>query len=102
MISSMAMVHTPIDAATDAGGGGGRRPTVVAAPVAASPDRPRRRTFTAQDKPRKSFSRRPRSGPPPIVGWRGRAGSPDLRNRPSGLAGTTALRSTMGHRETSP
>ena len=32
---------------------GGRRPTVVAAPVAASPelsDRPRRRTFTAQDK----------------------------------------------------
>jgi len=47
------MVQTPIDAATGAGSSGGRRPTLVAAPVAASPelaDRPRRRTFTAQDK----------------------------------------------------
>jgi len=49
----MPMVHTPIDAATGAAASGGRRPTSVAAPVAASPelaDRPRRRTFTAQDK----------------------------------------------------
>src|ERR1700690_3373351 len=49
----MPMVQTPIDAATGAATSGGRRPTVVAAPAAASPelsDRPRRRTFTAQDK----------------------------------------------------
>jgi transposase-like protein len=41
------------DAAAGAGTDGGRRPTVVPAPAAASPelsDRPRRRTFTAQDK----------------------------------------------------
>jgi transposase-like protein len=47
------MVQTPINAATGAGSSGGRRPTLVAAPVAASPelaDRPRRRTFTAQEK----------------------------------------------------
>lgn len=53
MISSMPMVQTPIDAATGAASSGGRRPTLVAAPVAASPElsaRPRRRTFTAQDK----------------------------------------------------
>jgi transposase len=53
MISSMPMVQTPIDTATGAASSGGRRPTLVAAPVAASPelsDRPRRRTFTAQDK----------------------------------------------------
>lgn len=40
-------------AAAGAGTDGGRRPTVVPAPAAASPelsDRPRRRTFTAQDK----------------------------------------------------
>src|ERR1700690_2988661 len=49
----MPMVQTPIDAATGAATSGGRRPTLVAAPVAASPElsgRPRRRTFTAQDK----------------------------------------------------
>ncbi|MBW4093738.1 MAG: hypothetical protein HIU82_21975 [Proteobacteria bacterium] len=49
----MPMVQTPIDAATGDGSSGGRRPTLVAAPVAASPElsvRPRRRTFTAQDK----------------------------------------------------
>jgi len=49
----MPMVQTPIDAATGAAASGGRRPTLVAAPVAASPelaDRPRRRTFSAQDK----------------------------------------------------
>src|SRR5450756_2230433 len=49
----MPMVQIPIDTATDAASSGGRRPTLVAAPVAASPelaDRPRRRTFTAQDK----------------------------------------------------
>src|SRR5271157_4346225 len=49
----MPMVQTSIDAATGAASSGGRRPTLVAAPVAASPelaDRPRRRTFTAQDK----------------------------------------------------
>ena len=49
----MPMVHPSIDVATGAGSSGGRRPTLVAAPVAASPelaDRPRRRTFTAQDK----------------------------------------------------
>lgn len=49
----MPMVQTPIDAATGDGNSGGRRPTLVAAPVAASPElsaRPRRRTFTAQDK----------------------------------------------------
>ena len=44
---------TQHDAAAGAGTDGGRRPTVVPAPAAASPelsDRPRRRTFTAQDK----------------------------------------------------
>ena len=49
----MPMVQTPIVAATGAATSGGRRPTLVAAPVAASPElsaRPRRRTFTAQDK----------------------------------------------------
>jgi len=49
----MPMVQTPIDAAAGAAGNGGRRPTVVAAPAAASPElsaRPRRRSFTAQDK----------------------------------------------------
>ena len=49
----MPMLQPQTDAATGAGTDGGRRPTVVPAPVAASPelsDRPRRRTFTAQDK----------------------------------------------------
>jgi transposase len=49
----MPMVQTPIDAAAGAATNGGRRPTVVAAPAAASPElsaRPRRRSFTAQDK----------------------------------------------------
>ena len=49
----MPMVQTPIDTAAGAGSSGGRRPRLVAAPAAASPelaDRPRRRTFTAQDK----------------------------------------------------
>jgi len=49
----MPMPQTPIDAAAGAATNGGRRPTLVAAPAAASPelsDRPRRRTFTAQDK----------------------------------------------------
>jgi transposase-like protein len=44
------------DAAAGAGTEEGRRPTVVPAPAAASPelsaDRPRRRTFTAQEKQR--------------------------------------------------
>jgi len=47
------MVQTPIDAATGAVASGGRGPMLVAAPVAASPElsaRPRRRTFTAQEK----------------------------------------------------
>ncbi len=49
----MPMVQAPIETATGVASGGGRRPTLVAAPVASSPelsDRPRRRTFTAQDK----------------------------------------------------
>ena len=49
----MPMLQTANDAAAGAATNGGRRPTVVAAPAAASPelsDRPRRRTFTAQDK----------------------------------------------------
>jgi len=49
----MPMVQTSIDAAAGAAATEGRRPTVVAAPAAASPElssRPRRRTFTAQDK----------------------------------------------------
>ncbi len=49
----MPMFPQPIDAAIGVGTDGGRRPTVVPAPIAASPelsDRPRRRTFTAQDK----------------------------------------------------
>ena len=49
----MPMVQTLIDAAAGAATNGGRRPTVVAAPAAASPElsaRPRRRSFTAQDK----------------------------------------------------
>ena len=53
MISLMPMLQTPIDAEAGAATSGGRRPTVVAAPASASPelsDRPRRRTFTAQDK----------------------------------------------------
>jgi transposase-like protein len=47
------MQQTPIEAEVGAATSGGRRPTVVAAPTSASPelsDRPRRRTFTAQDK----------------------------------------------------
>jgi len=42
-----------LDDAAGAAAVGGRRPTAVAAPAAAAPelsDRPRRRTFTAQDK----------------------------------------------------
>src|SRR5271165_4745846 len=49
----MPVLHTPIDAEAGAAMNGGRRPTIVAAPASASPelsDRPRRRTFTAQDK----------------------------------------------------
>jgi transposase-like protein len=47
------MLLTQINAATGDGTKGSRRPTVVPPPVAASPelsDRPRRRTFTVQDK----------------------------------------------------
>jgi transposase-like protein len=47
------MQQPPIDAEAGAAMNGGRRPTIVAAPASASPelsDRPRRRTFTAQDK----------------------------------------------------
>src|SRR5208282_2440224 len=53
MISLMPMLQTPIDAEAGAATNGGRRPTVVTAPASPSPelsDRPRRRTFTAQDK----------------------------------------------------
>src|SRR5665213_895071 len=49
----MPMLHTDKVAEAGAVPNGGRRPTVVAAPASASPelsDRPRRRTFTAQDK----------------------------------------------------
>ena len=49
----MPMLDAQTDAASGAGTDGGRRPTVVPAPLAASPElaaRPRRRTFTAQDK----------------------------------------------------
>ena len=49
----MPMLHPQTDAASGAGTDGGRRPTVVPARLAASPElaaRPRRRTFTAQDK----------------------------------------------------
>jgi hypothetical protein len=47
------MLHTQIDAEAGAASNEGRRPTVVAAPASASPelsDRPRRRTFTVQNK----------------------------------------------------
>src|SRR4249920_3088662 len=49
----MPMLQPPIDAEAGATANGGRRPTVVVVPASASPelsDRPRRRTFTAQDK----------------------------------------------------
>jgi len=51
------MPMLPIHNETEAGAASdqGRRPTVVAAPASASPElsnRPRRRTFTAADKPR--------------------------------------------------
>ena len=49
----MPMLHAQNDADAGAATNGGRRPTVVAAPASVSPelsDRPRRRTFTAQDK----------------------------------------------------
>ena len=49
----MPMLAKPIDATSDAVTVASRRPTVVPAPSAASPelsDRPRRRTFTAQEK----------------------------------------------------
>jgi len=53
-MSLMPMVQTPNDDTDDgAAMNGGRRPTVVAAPVSTSPElpaRPRRRTFTANDK----------------------------------------------------
>jgi transposase len=49
----MPMLPTKNDAAVGDGADEGRKPTVVPPPAAASPelsDRPRRRTFTAQDK----------------------------------------------------
>ena len=49
----MPMPLTQLDTAAGAGTQGGRRPTIVPAPAAVSPEisaRPRRRTFTAQDK----------------------------------------------------
>ena len=49
----MPMLPRQIDAAASDGTNGGRRPTVVPAPAAASPElsaRPRRRSFTVQDK----------------------------------------------------
>src|SRR6202162_3339016 len=49
----MPMLQPPADATTSAGVDGGRTPAVLPATVVASPelsDRPRRRTFTAQDK----------------------------------------------------
>ena len=49
----MPNMLTEASAATGPGTEEGRRPTIVPGPVAASPelmDRPRRRTFTAQDK----------------------------------------------------
>ena len=49
----MPMLPTQNDTAAGAGTNGGHRPKVVPAPAAVSPelsDRPRRRTFTAQDK----------------------------------------------------
>src|SRR5580658_9668906 len=52
MISHMPMQQTP-DGEAGAAASGGHRPTVVTAPASPSPelsDRPRRRTFTAQDK----------------------------------------------------
>ena len=52
VISHMPMQQTP-DGEAGAAASGGRRPTVVTAPASPSPelsDRPRRRTFTAQDK----------------------------------------------------
>ena len=53
MISPMPMLQTANDGVAGAGTNGGRRPTVVPAPATPSPelsDRPRCRTFTAQDK----------------------------------------------------
>src|SRR5260370_25466382 len=53
MIWHMPMPHAAIDAEGSAARNGGRRPTVVAAPASASSelsDRPRRRSFSAQDK----------------------------------------------------
>jgi transposase len=49
----MPVRDVKLDDAAGAGTVGGRRPTAVPAPAAAAPelpDRPRRRTFTAQDK----------------------------------------------------
>ena len=49
----MSFAHPPIDSAAGGGMDGGRRPTVVPPPAVLSPElsaRPRRRTFTAQDK----------------------------------------------------
>jgi transposase len=49
----MPMPRTQPDTATGDGTHGGRRPTIVPSPVAVSPEisaRPRRRTFTVQDK----------------------------------------------------
>ena len=49
----MPIREPKLDGAAGVDAAGGRRPTAVAAPAAAAPelsDRPRRRTFTAQDK----------------------------------------------------
>jgi transposase len=49
----MPMPLTDLDTTAGAGTQGGRRPTIVPAPAVVSPEisgRPRRRTFTAQDK----------------------------------------------------
>src|SRR5450755_4116507 len=95
------MVMPNRDAKSDGAAGadavGGRRPTAVAAPAAATPelpDRPRRRTFTGQDKLRilAEIDRAPAGGTGAILRREGRRTSFDKVDRTGPSLMTVSLR----------